>query len=267
MRFGSRAVIAATVVLLAGPPVAAETAAKAKGGFTAEPIVVGYAEEVTPDAELSAFLAELSKAMRGVEARPDLFASPVRVFVRPADPLAPLVEKKPAKFWNELSFRMKEAREPAPVGSPDRDGFLARLAADLASDEPLGRIDGLGEAVCLPAALTVDRAAVKAVAEAIGAKGMPSLRFSTDPVPFRIFAPGPTMVEVPPGTLFLREPLVEGAELPRDPRFTLSDGRRGTVAREVVRSPAWKSLRRHHTCFGRVGGAWKVTAVVFAEPE
>ena len=268
-RYGSMVAgvaIAATMVVGA-VPVAAEAPAKAKSGFTETAIVVGYADEVTPDAELSAFLAELSRAMRGVEARPDLFAATIRVFVRPADPLAPLVEKKPAKVWNELSFRMKEAGEPAPAGSPDRDGFLARLAADLASDEPLGRVEGVGDAVCLPAATTVDRAAVKAVGVAIGAKGTPGLRYSTDPVPFRIFAPGPTMIEVPAGTLFVRRPLAEGAELPRDPQFVLTDGRGGSVTREVVRSPAWKSLRRHHTCFGKVGGVWKVTAAVFAAPD
>ena len=261
------AMVVVGVAVAAGLPAAAEAPARTKGGFTETAIVVGYADEVTPDAELAAFLAELSRATRGVEARPDLFAATIRVFVRPADPLAPLVEKKPAKFWNELSFRMKEAGEPAPAGSPDRDGFLARLAADLASDEPLGRVEGVGDAVCLPAATTVDRTAVKAVGAAIGAKGTPGLRYSTDSVPFRIFAPGPTMIEVPAGTLFVRRPLAEGAELPRDPQFVLTDGRGGSVTREVVRSSSWKSLRRHHTCFGKVAGAWKVTAVVFAEPD
>lgn len=266
MRVGSRTVIAATVVLLAAPPVSAETPAKAKGGFTAEAIVVGYAEEVTPDAALSAFLVELSKASRGVDARPDLFVSPVRVFVRPADPLAPLVEKKPAKYWNELSFRMKAEGDPAPVGSPDRDGFLARLAADLGGDEPLGQVEGMGDAVCLPAGLAIDRAAARAALAAIGGDAR-SLRFSTEPVPFRTFAPGPTMIELPVGTLLLREPIAAGAELPRDPRFATTDGRKGYVSREVVRGPSWRSLRRHHTCFAQVNGAWKVTAVVFSRPE
>jgi hypothetical protein len=261
--FGAAPVVVA-VIAVAASAALAETAPKRKGGFTAEPIVVAYADEVTPDAELAAFLVELSKATQGVEARPDLFAAPVRVFVRSKDPLAPLVERKPAKLWNLLSSRMKEAGDQPPPGSPDRDGFLARLAADLGGDEPLGRVEGLGDMVCLPAAFTVDRTAVGAVAVAIGAKGTPGLRFSTEPVPFRTFAPGPTTIEVPAGTLFVRRPLADGAELPRDPQFVLSDGRSGSVAREVVRSPSWRSLRRHHTCFGKVDGRWKITAVVFA---
>lgn len=261
--------LAAVVVagaLGASHSASAETAAKAKAGFTAEPIVVGYAEEVAPDGELSAFLIELSKASRGVEARPDLFASPVRVFVRPADPLAPLVEKKPATHWNELSLRMKAEGEPAPAGSPDRDGFLARLAADLSGDEPLGRVEGLGEAVCLPVGLSVDRAGARAALAAIGGDAR-GLRFSTEPVPFRTFAPGPTTVELPVGTLLMREPIAAGAELPRDPRFATTDGRKGYVSREVVRGPSWRSLRRPHTCLAKVNGAWKVTAVVFSRPE
>ena len=264
--FGKAAVVV-TAIAVAASAAVAETAPKRKGGFTTEPIVVAYADEVTPDAELSAFLVELSKATQGVEARPDLFAATLRVFVRPKDPLAPLVERKPAKPWTLLTLRMKEEGEPPPPGSPDRDAFLARLADDLGGDEPLGRVDGLGDMVCLPAAFAVDRAAVRAVAAAIGDKGTPGLRFSTESVPFRTFAPGPTTIDLPPGTLLMRAPLADGAELPRDPQFYLTDGRRGSVSRAVVRSPSWRSLRRHHTCFGKVGGAWKVTAVVFAGPD
>ena len=186
---GAKLKAIAAVVVPTAAPVAAETAKAPRGGFTGEPIVVGYGEDVTPDAELSAFFIELSKASQGVDARPDLFASPIRVFVRPADPLALPVEKKPARLWNELSVRMKAEGEPPPAGSPDRDRFLARLAVDLGGDEPIGPVEGLGDAVCVPAGFAIDRAAVRAAADAAGVKGAPNLRYSTDSLPFRTFAP------------------------------------------------------------------------------
>ena len=65
----------------------------------------------------------------------------------------------------------------------------------------------------------------------------------------------------------MRVPNPPGGELPRDPRFATTDGQIGYIDRAVPRGEGWRSLRRHHTCFAEVNGAWKITAVVFAKPD
>jgi len=262
MRDGSRRTIAWALVAFTAMPAMAESG-PAKAGFTATPLIVEDREVVEPEADLAAFFIELSRMVASGEGRAELFAPSIRVFVRPADPLAAPVEKEPAKHFGELAGRMRAAGEPMPRAAAGRDPFLERLAADLGGDDPLGRIAGPVDAVCQPAERGVDRAAIGAALAAIGGDAR-GLRWSTEPIAFRLAAPGRSVVDLPAGTLLMREPAAPGAAAGRAPRFVLTDGRRGTVGREAAWGPSWRGLRTRHTCFGKIDGVWKVTAVILA---
>lgn len=258
MRGGSKGAIAGLALAFTSLAAAAVAEVPAARGFTATPLVVDDLDVVEADAELAAFFVELSRMVESGKGRAELFAPTIRVFVRPDDPLAQPIEARPAMRFGDLAARMREAGEPMPRVAPGGDAFLERLVSGLGGDDPLGRIGPPVDAICQPAARGVDRVALVAALAAIGGKGR-DLRYSTEGAVFRLATPGRPAVDLPPNTLLMREPAAG-----REPRFVLTDGRKGTLAREAARGQFWRSLRTRHTCFGKVDGAWKITAVILA---
>lgn len=234
--------------------------ARAETPFTATPLTVAWADPATaPDADLERLLVEATAWAGSSEAPgPALFAATIVVHRRTAA-LVPGIAPVPGSM-----------RRSALATSAEGRGLLAAVRADLASDGPLGPVPELGrpDLFCKPAGFAFDREAAARLAAALD----PSwVAWTTDAHTFRAQAPGATPFELAPGTLAFARKMhrTAGAEL-TPAIYTLSTGLEGRFVTQssgiwlVERRSPTRGLATTHTCFGRVGGAWRIVAVVAA---
>ncbi|WP_237151936.1 SH3 domain-containing protein [Oryzibacter oryziterrae] len=243
---------------------------------TPAPVITGALgamrkDAVTPDAELSAFLADL--AAKAGRSRPDgaadsdyadvasLFAPRLTVFNRGLEPDEPWHRMAPDKrspLAVAESFLVEQGELPPGAKVPDyRPELMQVLVRHASAPMTYGRMPGFPGAVCSDAELTVDWSAAKAFA-ATDDLDTASLRLFLDARQLRAEpkAKAPAVGTLPAMTLFLSNyDGVQGALDKGWLQVTLSNGVKGWVQDP---DEVFHGLSQQHLCFGREGGHYRV---------
>lgn len=236
----------------------------------AAPLRAEFADVVTPDAELKAFLQTLvDTAQSGIGTQSRAYAvldtmtaDTVRGFTRGLDPLEQWTALEPARMEGEsgvelLTNHMVEMGElPADASEiPDyRQSFLELLVALLSNpDEPLGIMAEMGDAVCSPARLAFN---AKATAKFVAAH-------DTDASGIYLYPREISLRDTPEsgaavtGTIAPYTLLVSDYQADQPDawiKLIASDGLTGwTEARDD-----YQDLSQQHLCFGKVDGQYKI---------
>jgi hypothetical protein len=241
-------------------------------GAQAEPLRASYADVVTPDAELVAFLTTLAQtAKAGLLPRADaaatyaaldaMFAPILTGFGRGLDPLASwgkYSKPVPGNFA-ELASNMIEQGDlpegaPLPNIRPDMLQLLLALIAN--ADEPLGTMKATGEAICSPAAYAFDAKTAAALATATDGDGY-GLRIMHREITLRAEpkASSPVVATLAPLTV-LGSIYVDGQ--PEGwTQYATSDGAKGWLEDRLAEADG---LSQQHVCFAKVDSAYKLVS-------
>lgn len=237
----------------------------------ASPLVAEYADPVQSTPELTAFLRTVvAAAGEGIGIRTeaysvldDMIAPKIRGFTRGLDPFEPWAEidlDEPDRGSGvELLTSWMVEQGDIVVGASDLPDYrqdllelLVRLIAD--PDEPLGRMPGMGEAVCSPARYGFNSDDALAFAQAHDADGS-AIRFYPRELSLRE-SPDidtPTLAVAAPRTLLVSVDAVDQGE--GWLKVVMSDGTTGWTEDQGD----YRRLSQQHLCFAEVDGRYMIT--------
>lgn len=234
------------------------------GTAQAGDLTVGTSDQVTPDAQLLAFVGDL-RALAGparkssIKKVEKLFAPSVSAFTRGLDPFQPwhrLDDIKSDFLVGTANVMVEQGEIPEGMKIPDyRIDAMQQLAALIPEGGTFGTLQEMPGAVCAPAAYSVDRKAAAKFAA----------RFKLDPYSLRFFDTS-VGLHTKPGSAGLSANLRPRTLLMFDFKPDLPKGwsyyetSEGTSGYLKDRDDS-RGLSQHHVCFAKVKGKYRITGI------